>query len=315
MPRREHPQSTWDEAVVRDARRLVALALEEDLAGGRDWTSLCLADPSLLGSASLVVREPGRVAGLPIVPLVVEALASGALGGRLTFTPLAEEGQPVAPGDAIGHLAGMAIDLLAAERTVLNFLGRMCGIATLTARFVAETDGTAAHIYDTRKTTPGWRRLEKYAVRVGGGRNHRMSLSDAVLIKDNHLALRTGSDGEPLSPAQAVLRARAFFADPGRPAGAPADPILEIEVDTLDQLEGVLPLAPDIVLLDNMAPEELRTAVAMRDRAGVPTELEASGGVTLATVRAIAATGIDRISSGALTHHAVGLDVGLDWDE
>ena len=173
--------------------------------------------------------------------------------------------------------------------------------------------GTRAGIYDTRKTTPGWRLMEKYAVRSGGGHNHRSGLFDAILIKDNHLALGAAASGAAnMTPADAVRKARAFVdsIEPPQPA---APLIVEVEVDTLEQLADVLTAGPDIVLLDNMPLEGLRSAVAMRDRVAPAIELEASGGVRLDTVAAIAATGVERISVGALTHSAVALDVGLDW--
>jgi nicotinate-nucleotide pyrophosphorylase (carboxylating) len=191
----------------------------------------------------------------------------------------------------------------------LNLLGRLSGIATLTREFVRRVEGTKARIYDTRKTTPGWRRLEKYAVRCGGGHNHRTGLFDAILIKDNHLAFAAGSD---LSPAVAVRAAREFVRqmdaehlDKGM--------LIEIEVDRLEQLGDVLAAAPDIVLLDNMATDQLRTAVAQRNEIAPGVELEASGGVSLDTVREIALTGVDRISAGSLTHSARCLDLALDW--
>ncbi len=197
---------------------------------------------------------------------------------------------------------------------MLNFLGHLCGVATLTARFVAAVAGSRARVYDTRKTTPGWRRLEKYAVRMGGGHNHRAGLYDAVLIKDNHLALGAGGPaGQRFSPAQAVNRAKEFIAQ--LPAGERTRQMLiEVEVDTLAQLAEVLPAGPDIVLLDNMSLDDLRAAVAARDAQAPQVQLEASGGVNLQSIGAIAKTGIDRISSAALTHSAVWLDVGLDWE-
>jgi nicotinate-nucleotide pyrophosphorylase (carboxylating) len=203
-------------------------------------------------------------------------------------------------------------DLLTAERTLLNLLGRLCGVATLTRRYVDAIAGTSARIYDTRKTTPGWRRMEKYAVRCGGGTNHRTGLFDAILIKDNHLAQTARATGSTLSPADAVIRAREFLQEFYANGGSAGIPI-EVEVDTLDQFANVLPLSPDIILLDNMEPNQLRIAVKQRNDAGVKTELEASGGIHLETVRAVAETGIDRISVGALTHSAVALDVALDW--
>jgi nicotinate-nucleotide pyrophosphorylase (carboxylating) len=188
------------------------------------------------------------------------------------------------------------------------------GIATLASRYVAQAQGTKAKIYDTRKTTPGWRRLEKYAARCGGACNHRMGLYDAVLIKDNHLAQR----GQAASDAASAVRdARAFLSGHdgalGLPDRALQDLVVEIEVDTLDQLTSVLPAGPDIVLLDNMSPNLLRQAVALRDQLAPQVELEASGGVHLDTLREIAATGVERISVGAITHSAHSLDVGLDW--
>ena len=193
----------------------------------------------------------------------------------------------------VATVAGAMRDLLTTERLVLNLLGRLSGVATLTRRYVEAIAGTRADIYDTRKTTPGWRRLEKYAVRCGGGRNHRTGLFDAVLIKDNHLALAG------IGPAEAVRRAREFL-----PARATEYPparqlLVEVEVDTLTQLDEVLPQRPDLVLLDNMPPDQLRTAVQRRNAAAPEVELEASGGVNLQTVRAIAETGVERISVGA----------------
>jgi nicotinate-nucleotide pyrophosphorylase (carboxylating) len=223
------------------------------------------------------------------------------------------EGAAVPSGTRAATLAGSTRDLLTAERVVLNLVGRLSGIATLTQRYVAAIAGTRARIYDTRKTTPGWRRLEKYAVGCGGGRNHRTGLFDAVLIKDNHLAQAAAATGMPLSPAAAVRQARAFLDQFLTQPAAAAIP-LEIEVDTLDQLQEVLPLAPDLILLDNMTTDQLRAAVRLRDQAGVGSELEASGGITLETIREVAETGVDRISVGALTHSASSLDVALDWD-
>ncbi len=200
--------------------------------------------------------------------------------------------------------------MLAAERILLNLLGRLSGIATLTRRYVNAVAGTKARIYDTRKTTPGWRRLEKYAVRCGGGRNHRGGLDEAVLIKDNHLVL---AEIAGIDAVQAVLRARRFIEQRAGDVGM-AGMVIEVEVDTLEQLDAVLTVGPDIVLLDNMDPARLREAVARRDAVAPAVELEASGGVDLATVREIAESGVERISVGALTHSAVALDFGLDWD-
>ena len=220
----------------------------------------------------------------------------------------------VEAGQIVAMVEGPAQKLLTAERPALNLIGRLSGIATLTRRYVDGVAGTKARIYDTRKTTPGLRRLEKYAVRCGGGCNHRQGLFEAILIKDNHLALGAQSDsGRPgFSPAEAIEEARRFFARKRSPEAASAS-IVEIEVDTLDQLDAVLPAGPDIVLLDNMGPAKLEEAVARRDSVNPAVQLEASGGVNLDTVRAIAESGVDRISVGALTHSAVVLDVALDW--
>jgi nicotinate-nucleotide pyrophosphorylase (carboxylating) len=246
----------------------------------------------------VIARQPGVIAGLPGVGATLAAVES-----RLQWSPHAQDGQPLAKGQCVGTIEGPARGLLGAERILLNLLGRLSGIATLARRYVEAVAGTKAKIYDTRKTTPSWRRLEKYAVRCGGARNHRGSLAEAILIKDNHLALVKDS------PAQAVARAREFV----RQHAATSDMLVEVEVDSLNQLEIVLPAKPDIVLLDNMTAVELRQAVARRDAVDPAIELEASGGVGLATVRAVAETGVDRISVGALTHSAVAVDFGLDW--
>jgi nicotinate-nucleotide pyrophosphorylase (carboxylating) len=193
--------------------------------------------------------------------------------------------------------------LLAMERTALNFLQRLSGVATMTARFVDEVAGTRALILDTRKTTPGWRALEKYAVRCGGGTNHRIGLHDAVLIKDNHLAW-LAEGGDPIGRAVGLARA-------GAPEGTK---FIEVEVDTLEQLDRALEVGPDIILVDNLGPEKLAEAVRRRDAKAPGVLLEASGGVNLSTVGAIARSGVDRISVGALTHSAPALDIGLDFD-
>jgi nicotinate-nucleotide pyrophosphorylase (carboxylating) len=197
---------------------------------------------------------------------------------------------------------------------LLNFLGRLIGIATISRQYVDAVVGTKARIYDTRKTTPGWRRLEKYAVRCGGAYNHRTGLYDAVLIKDNHLAqFKTAGQSRGQAAAAAVRQARQFLAELPSACAGPGEGIVEIEVDDLEQLRAVLPERPDIVLLDNMTLEQLREAVVVRDNEAPTVELEASGGVRLDTARAIAQTGVDRISVGRLTHAAQSLDIGLDW--
>ena len=302
---KEFNQITWDDQLRAEWGHLLRLAIREDLGQQGDWTTRALVGEEVAGQAAIVARQPGVVAGVAAVGMTLREIEP-----RLEFSPDLQDGRSVAPGDRIGRIEGPARGLLTAERIVLNMLGRLSGIATLTRRFVEAVAGTKARIYDTRKTTPGWRRLEKYAVGRGGGHNHRTGLFEAVLIKDNHLAL--GCQEAEFSPAQAVGRARQYVRDHGSGQDG-SDVIIEIEVDTLGQLDDVLPAGPDIVLLDNMGPAELREAVARRDGAAPAVELEASGGVNLDTVRQLAAAGVDRISVGALTHSAESLDLGLDW--
>ncbi|QDU87854.1 Nicotinate-nucleotide pyrophosphorylase [carboxylating] [Pirellulimonas nuda] len=292
----------WDATLEADCRKLIRLALDEDLAGERDWTTWAIVGDDRSATADIVARAPGIVAGLQAPPLVFAEF-----GAKVEWDSTLQDGAAIEPGQKVATMAGNAGDLLTTERTVLNFLGRLCGIATLTARFVAAAGSARARVYDTRKTTPGWRRLEKYAARCGGGHNHRAGLYDAVLIKDNHLAL---SSQQGLKPADAVLRARQRLCE--RSSGGQGM-VVEVEVDTLDQLREVLPAGPDIVLLDNMGADQLRQAIAVRDAVAPEVVLEASGGISLSSVAEIAATGVDRLSVGALTHSAVSLDLGLDW--
>lgn len=303
---KEFHQTVWDERLRQDWESLLRLAIAEDFGSLGDCTSNALVGDEVVGRANVVARRTGVVAGLPAVEMTLRVI-----NGWLQWSPRTEDGRSVTAGQCVGTIEGPARGLLGAERTLLNVLGRLSGIATLTRRYVDAVADTKARIYDTRKTTPGWRRLEKYAVRCGGGHNHRGGLDEAVLIKDNHLALGARSAGvAAFTPAEAVDRARRFVEKLGQQSAM----IVEVEVDTLEQLDTVLGSRPDIVLLDNMAPEQLREAVRRRDAAGVPVELEASGGVDLTTVRAIAEAGVDRISVGALTHSAVALDFGLDWE-
>lgn len=316
---KEFHQIVWDDRLEDDWRAILRLAAAEDLGDAGDLTTRALAPDDAVGAAVFVARAAGVLAGMPAAESAAEFIDE-----RLHWTPLMADGDRLAPGAQIARIEGPAASLLTAERLMLNVLTSLSGIASLTARYVAAAAGTKAKIYDTRKTTPGWRRLEKYAVRQGGGCNHRAGLFEAVLIKDNHLALGaqsppgSGSSAAERSPAytpaQAVRRARQFIETQVPLANRPGM-IVEIEVDTLDQLDEVLPLAPDIVLLDNMTPEQLADAVRRRDACGADTELEASGGIDLQTVAAIARSGVDRISVGALTHSAVALDIGLDWVE
>lgn len=279
-------------------RRLVELAREEDLEPAGDLTSLAVIPPDREGNALFVARAEGVLAGLPAAVLVLAAVDC-----RLQFQSLVGDGTVLQAGARLARVRGPLRSMLAAERTALNFLQHLSGIASLTRRYVDAVAGLPVQILDTRKTTPGWRLLEKYAVRQGGGHNHRLGLSDAILIKDNHLeALGLGPEGI----VQAVHAARDKV--------GPSVPV-EIEVDSLEQLDRALACGPNIVLLDNMVPDVLREAVRRRDAAAPDVLLEASGGVTLATVRDIAATGVDRISVGALTHSAPALDIALDYEK
>ena len=267
---------------------VVRAALAEDLGRAGDITAQACIPADTQLTAAFCARRGGVVAGLSCVRLAIAELDP-----TVKFTPLVDDGQVVSAGTTLAQVSGNARAILTAERTGLNLLGRLCGIATLTQDFVDAVAGTRARITDTRKTTPGLRALEKYAVRCGGGTNHRFGLDDAVLIKDNHVAA-CGSVGE------AVRRAKAF-------AGHLVK--VEVEVDSLIQLQEALAHDPDVIMLDNFTLEDLCEAVKI---VGERVVLEASGGVTLDTVRAIAETGVDVISVGALTHSAKVLDIGLD---
>jgi nicotinate-nucleotide pyrophosphorylase (carboxylating) len=280
------------------ADELIALALTEDLGDLGDRTADITIPVEAKGAAWIVARKEGVIAGLPVAARLAYAMELE--GG---WNPLLEDGAHVTPGTRVARVAGRMRSLLAFERTALNFLQHLSGVATLTARFVAAINGTKATILDTRKTLPGWRLLEKYAVRCGGGRNHRMGLFDGVLIKDNHLAW-LAVEGDPIGRAVGLAR-----------ASAPAGMVIEVEVDTLDQLDRALACGPDIILLDNFDPDGLGEAVRRRNAVAPTIQLEASGGINLDTVRALAEAGVDRISVGALTHSAPALDLGLDFDE
>jgi nicotinate-nucleotide pyrophosphorylase (carboxylating) len=267
---------------------IVLASLAEDLGRAGDVTSAACIPAEARLAAAFVARQGGVVAGLACARLAVAALDPTA-----RFEAQVADGASVAAGQILARVEANARALLAAERTALNLLCRLSGVATLTAAYVAETAGTAARIIDTRKTTPGLRALEKYAVRCGGGANHRFGLDDAILLKDNHVAA-CGGVGE------AVRRARAAVGHMVK---------IEVEIDRLDQLDEALAEGPDIVMLDNFSQVDLAEAVRRTDGRAL---LEASGGVNLETVRAIAETGVDLISVGALTHSAPILDIGLD---
>lgn len=301
----DYRQITADSQLESDLRALVRLAIAEDLRAVFDWTTICLVDPADRGTCQIVPRESGVCAGLAVLPWIIDEFDA-----ELECERLLEDGSSLQAGKAIAVLRGSVRDMLTAERTILNILCRLCGVATLTQRYVNAIDNSNVRLYDTRKTTAGWRLLEKYAVACGGGHNHRSGLHDGFLIKDNHLALSEDGD-QPLAPGEAARRVSEWRGATVNRARAPM--IVEIEVDSLEQLRDVLPAAPDIVLLDNFELDQLSEAVAIRNAANSDVELEASGGVTIETIARIATTGVDRISSGALTHQATSLDLGLDW--
>ena len=332
--------------------RLVEWALAEDLGTAGDITSRALIPAEMQGTVNVVARADGVLAGAPVARLVFEQLDPA-----VTWTAHVDDGSRLSRGTIVAEVAGPLRSLLSGERTALNFLTHLSGVATLTRKFVDAADGTKAVILDTRKTLPGWRRLEKYAVRAGGGTNHRMGLWDACLIKDNHLAAwRTEKPGSTIAEAVAAAR-----------RAVPPSVSVEVEVDTLEQLADALAGRPDIVLLDNMDVATLRECVALRDRLAPGVQLEASGGIRLvghadfdelsrvaslpvasssntsvsssnakyghagsvphgqrqaggSTELAevslpyeIAATGVERISVGAMTHSAPALDLAFDW--
>ena len=267
-------------------RDLIKRAIAEDLQGGEDVTSASTISIESVSVADFVARKSGVLAGIEMVKATLEEV------GLSQIVIHKNDGSQVNPGDLLLTVSGNTRLILLAERTALNFVSHLSGIATITAQWVEAVAGTNCLVRDTRKTTPGYRLLEKYAVRMGGGTNHRISLSDAALIKDNHIAAAGG-----VSAAFSAVRS-AF----------PASPI-EIEVDTLDQLREVLPLQPDLILLDNMSPDQCAQAVALVAGA---TKLEASGGIEIHNARAYADSGVDYIAIGALTHSAPILDIGLD---
>lgn len=266
-------------------------ALHEDLGLAGDITTDPIVPPDANGSATVVVREPARIAGLDLAEATFRALDP-----NVVFSRISDDGRDVEAGSAIALIEGRARALLTGERTALNFFGRLSGIATLTASFVAKIEGSGARIACTRKTTPGLRGLEKYAVRCGGGVNHRFGLYDAVLVKDNHISAAGG-----LKAALERLGPRAGHMVK-----------IEVEVDTLDQLTDALRFPIDAVLLDNMDIATLKRAVEL---AKGKVLIEASGGVNLETVAEIAGTGVDLISVGALTHSPRNLDSSLEWTE
>ncbi len=296
-----------DETLESDLRALVRLSIAEDLRSLFDWTTICLIDSEDRGACQIVPRQSGVCAGLATLPWIIDEFDADLEEERFL-----SDGDAMVVGEPIATLRGNTRDLLTAERTILNITCRLCGIATMTQQYVQRIAGTNVRLYDTRKTTPGWRLLEKYAVGCGGGNNHRSGLYDGFLIKDNHLAL-AGTDDTPMLASEAAKRAIEWRGATVQRALAPS--IVEIEVDSIEQFRDVLPVNPDIILLDNFTLDQLREAVAIRNGADSKVELEASGNVKIDTIAEIAATGVDRISSGALTHQATSLDLGLDWSD
>lgn len=287
-----------DEGVIR----LIDLAKREDLGAG-DVTAGLMEDPGQAAELRLVGKEPGVFAGREVAPAVLEAYDASI---EIEWSGLGRDGAQIET--AAGELAtirGPVGAILSAERVLLNFLQRLSGIATLTSRFVEAVAGTGARIFDTRKTAPGWRKLEKYAVRCGGGHNHREGLFDAVLIKDNHLA---GVEPSRLATTVSDMLNRLDHSG--------VKPVfVEVEADTLDQVEQLLKVAGiDVILLDNFSLDDLREAISLRDRHSLrgKVALEASGGITLETVRSVAETGVERISVGAITHSATAFDLSLE---
>jgi nicotinate-nucleotide pyrophosphorylase (carboxylating) len=279
---------------AEEIRRHIQNALAEDVATG-DVTTESTVPATATLKVAMVAREPLTVAGLAL-----SEAAFRELDPKLEIKRVCQDGAALKKGDALMEISGNARAILTAERVALNFIQRLSGVATLTAQFVKAIEGTGAKIIDTRKTTPGWRRLEKYAVTCGGGHNHRIGLFDMVLIKDNHLAALR--DAQPNAIAAAVMRARMQF------------PKLKIEAeaDTLEQVAQAADAGADIILLDNMSPVQMREAVKI---IGNRAQTEASGGINLQTVRGAAETGVTYISVGALTHSARAVDIALDFEE
>ena len=297
-----HPVSstTRDRLIAADldpdaVAALVRMAVSEDLMGGQDVTSAATVPATQRSVATFGSRADGVVAGLPVAAAVVDAVCGDAASD---FDYLVEDGQRVTAGTDLARVTAPTRLMLTAERSALNLLCHLSGVATLTRRWADALAGTGAVVRDTRKTTPGLRALEKYAVRMGGGANHRMGLSDAALVKDNHVMAAGGV-------------AEAFAAVRGLEATIP----VEIEVDSLDGLREALDAGADVVLLDNFEPREMREAVAIRNEVARGVTLEASGGLTLEVAKTVGETGVDYIAVGELTHSARVLDIGLDLED
>ena len=292
------PNPPFTTAETTRAKELIDMALDEDLGTAGDITSLSTIPEASEANAKFVARRDGMISGLPIVGLIAERFQPG-----IYWKPFLVDGDRVTPGEVIGEVHGQTRSILALERISLNFLQHLSGIATMTSRFVEKTVGTRARVLDTRKTIPGWRLLEKYAVRCGGGDNHRLGLHDAILIKDNHLAaLVTHGCVRPIT--EAIQRARGF-------AGSKV--FLTVEIDRLEQLAEALEARPDCILLDNFTPAMAAKAVGTRDEMAPRVLLEISGGLNLETIGEYARLNVDRLSVGAITHSAPALDIALDF--
>lgn len=304
----------FSESARLDGLALIEMALREDIGAsdleqGVDCTTAAIVPKQSLATAAFVSRAQGVVCGLAVVKLAIARWAP-----ELSLEITCDDGQSVEPQQTIAVLSGPAHDILTMERTCLNFMCRLSGVSTLTRQYVEQVSGTSACVLDTRKTTPGWRRLEKYAVACGGGVNHRMGLYDAIMIKDNHLAFyRSVVKDQANTIPSAIQLARGWVKQHAAALPDGSDTVVQLEVDTLEQLEIALGTGCDIVLLDNMDCDRLQAAVELRNRVAPQILLEASGGVNLMTIGKIATTGVERISVGALTHSAVNFDIGLDW--
>jgi nicotinate-nucleotide pyrophosphorylase (carboxylating) len=298
VPARPRPPVLTDFISAYDLAALVHRTREEDMSPAPvDLTSEWVVPPQAQATAVIRARGAGVLAGAATLPTVTAAYDLA-----IKLADVVPDGSALTKGSVVAHVGGPLRSLLAMERVALNFLTHLSGIASVTRRYVDAIDGTRARIYDTRKTLPGLRGIEKYAVVCGGGCSHRLGLYDAVLVKDNHIA-HLSLDELPATVRRVVATAKSAAAAPR---------FVQVEVDTLAQLRAVLPCGVQAILLDNRPPEVLRQAVKIRDELAPRVELEASGGVTLASVRTIAETGVERISIGALTHSAPALDIGMD---
>jgi nicotinate-nucleotide pyrophosphorylase (carboxylating) len=310
----EPQRYAMDSDTVVDCTKLIEMALAEDIGAadlneGRDCTTDSIVPPSVTGSAAFVSRAEGIVCGVEVAKLIIDRHAL-----TLSLDVHLNDGDAVKHGETIAVVSGPAAEILVLERTCLNFMCRLSGISSLANQYATQIKGTKACVLDTRKTTPGWRRLEKYAVACGGGQNHRMGLYDAVMIKDNHLAFRRSqAENKSLTIPNAIDLARNWINENADSLPHGKQTVLQVEVDNLEQLAVALSTSVDIVLLDNMSNDQLSSAVAMRNEQSAHVLLEASGGVNLETIAGIASTGVERISVGALTHSATNFDIGLDW--